>query len=244
MSHVLKKVDFQSRSEEEEMMDETEISDDLLHRSLGELEKFNRYLGGWRTSIDAVRRLLPEEASTVSILDIGTGGGDVAARLYDTLRADGIRPEILGVDLLPGAIRYARREYGNRTHLEFVTGDFRDVDSPDGDRWDLVHSSLVLHHFQDHEIPEMLRAMNNRSRRGIIINDLHRHPFAFHAIRILTRVLVNNRMIQNDAPLSVRRSFTRDELRSFIQEAGLPDPEIHWYWAFRWQVLIQVNRQS
>jgi len=228
--------DFSTRSRRPEIMDEADPSTTQLHAALRELETVNRYLGGYRTSVDAVRRLIPPGTSTITVLDVGTGGGDVAAALHDAMLDIGVTPDILGVDLLPDAISYARSRFGDRDGLTFETADFRDV-APQNP-WDLVHASLLLHHISDEDLPAALREMANRSRLGLAINDLHRHPFAYHAIRILTSTLSENDMIRHDAPLSVLRSFTEDELRTAVRQADLPAPEIRWYGAFRWRVSV------
>jgi hypothetical protein len=47
-------------------------------------------------------------------------------------------------------------------------------------------------------------------------------------------------MVQNDAALSVLRSFKRRDWNSIFEEAGLGKVEIHWRWAFRWQICVYV----
>ena len=79
----------------------------------------------------------------------------------------------------------------------------------------------------------MLREMRRVSRRGVVVNDLHRHPLAWVAIRTLTRLCSRSGLIRHDAPLSVRRGFRRAELTSLARAAGVPC-EVQWRWAFRW----------
>jgi hypothetical protein len=47
-------------------------------------------------------------------------------------------------------------------------------------------------------------------------------------------------MVQHDAALSVLRSFKRRDWNSIFAQAGLDQVEIHWRWAFRWQICVYV----
>ncbi|MBA4057205.1 MAG: SAM-dependent methyltransferase, partial [Marivirga sp.] len=71
-----------------------------------------------------------------------------------------------------------------------------------------------------------------------IINDIHRHSLAYYSIRLLTKVFSKSSMVKFDAPLSVRRAFTKKELLEILNEAGIKKYTIQWKWAFRWQVLV------
>jgi hypothetical protein len=76
--------------------------------------------------------------------------------------------------------------------------------------------------------------MQRISKHGILINDLHRHPFAYYGIYALTRLLPAVQMVRNDAPLSVLRGFKSSELKSVAESAGLIKFSLRWRYAFRW----------
>ena len=105
---------------------------------------------------------------------------------------------------------------------------------------DIIFSSLFCHHFTEPELIQMLRWMRNNSRYGFFINDLHRHPFAYHSIRILTSLFSKSYLVKNDAPLSVLRGFKKKELEELLKKAGITDYSIKWKWAFRWLVIVRV----
>jgi hypothetical protein len=79
--------------------------------------------------------------------------------------------------------------------------------------------------------------MYDNSSLGFFINDLHRHPMAFYSIRILTKLFSNSYLVKNDAPLSVRRGFRKEELEGLLEQAGLRSYEVSWQWAFRFLVV-------
>ncbi len=80
--------------------------------------------------------------------------------------------------------------------------------------------------------------MRSKARTGFFINDLHRHPLAYYSIRWLTGLFSRSYLVKNDAPLSVRRGFSRSELKSLLEAAGITNYSIRWRWAFRWLVIV------
>jgi len=46
-------------------------------------------------------------------------------------------------------------------------------------------------------------------------------------------------LVKHDAPLSVLRSFKKEEWKSVLERAGISTAEIRWQWAFRYLVVIK-----
>lgn len=228
--------DFSERSSELELMDAPDIPAHEIRVTLDELAVINSLLGGYGPSLAGVRSLLPRDCRRVRLLDVGTGGGDIPRRIVQWAERRGIDATVVGIDLSEPTIEYARRTNEGRSGLEFRRVDVRELD-PD-ESFDIVHSALTLHHFDDEGAVDVLRKMDSLARWGLVVNDLHRHPMAYHSIRGLTRLLSRSRLIRSDAPLSVLRAFTRSELARLISRAGLPRARITWRWAFRWQIII------
>jgi hypothetical protein len=85
---------------------------------------------------------------------------------------------------------------------------------------------------------KVLRWMAENSTLGFFINDLHRHWLAYGFIHGFPRVFGFNRMICNDAPLSVARGFRADEWPELAHRASLDTSRLRvkWHWAFRYGV--------
>ncbi len=92
---------------------------------------------------------------------------------------------------------------------------------------------MFLHHFPQGQAVRILQIMHRLCRRGIIVNDLHRHPAAYHAIKWCTQLLSGSTMVQHDAPVSVLRGFRRRELEELGQLSGVGRLEVERCWAFR-----------
>jgi predicted nuclease with RNAse H fold len=85
----------------------------------------------------------------------------------------------------------------------------------------------------------MFRQLHRQAGIAVIINDLHRHWFAYYSIKYMTAAFSGSRLVKNDAPLSVRRAFRREELQQLLQQAGVANYSLRWMWAFRWQLLLK-----
>ena len=66
----------------------------------------------------------------------------------------------------------------------------------------------------------MLREMTRIGRFGISCVDLARSRLAIWAIWLLTALFLREPMTRHDARLSVRRAFTRNEMKSLAEKAG------------------------
>lgn len=222
--------DLAARSADPELMDAPGVPDAEMRRTLQELARINALLGGYGASLDAVAALVPAGTTRLRVLDVGCGGGETSALIADWARGRGIAAEVHGIDLLDTAVSVASQM--KRPGLSFSRRDLYDL--PESEPYDVVHASLMLHHCPGDEAVRALKKMRALSRRGVAINDLHRHPFAYHSIKLLTAALSRNRLIRHDAPLSVARAFRREELRELFLHAGFASVDIRWRWAFRW----------
>jgi len=228
--------DFGRRSEARELIDAPDLDPEELAESLRELAFINAVLGGYGAILGALSRLVPSGCREFDVLDVGSGGGDAARRIVKWARRRGMTARVHGIDLAPDAVAYARRSDAGLPGLEFTTQNLFDL--PETRKYDIVHAALVLHHLPDDAAVKALAKMYELCRWGLVINDLHRHPVAYYSIQWLTALLSKNRLIRNDAPLSVLRAFRRSCLEDLSRRATLPGPDISWRWAFRWRMIV------
>jgi ubiquinone/menaquinone biosynthesis C-methylase UbiE len=159
----------------------------------------------------------------VSLLDVGTGGADIpvslladAARRGRSLRLTAIdsRAEVLE------AARVARPSLDAIGGLSLAVADGLALPYSDG-AFDVAHSSMVVHHLERPDAVAMLRELTRVARVGIALNDLVRGDLYWAGAWVMSHTLTLNRLTRNDAPLSVRRAYTRQELRELVGESGL-----------------------
>ncbi|HEX2607666.1 MAG TPA: methyltransferase domain-containing protein [Flavisolibacter sp.] len=224
---------FQKRSDQKELLDRPDIPFDAIRKNMQELDVINRYLGGHAITLAGLEEVTQKcsVARPLRITEIGCGGGDNLRAIKRWAQRKGRAVRLCGIDLNPECIRFAREQPENEG-IEFQQSDYRDVSF--GSLPDVLFSSLFCHHFSDEELVFMLRWMQDHSKTGFFINDLHRHPVAYYSIKGLTQLFSGSYLVKNDAPLSVQRGFTRKEWTAILQKAGISRLKVHWRWAFRW----------
>jgi 2-polyprenyl-3-methyl-5-hydroxy-6-metoxy-1,4-benzoquinol methylase len=179
-----------------------EISD-----SLADLRVVNRWFGGAGTMCDLVREVaLRTGRKELSLLDVGGASGDIPARVARTLAREGVRVDFVIADRSPTHINGTRRA---------VAGDALAL--PFGDiTFDLVGSSLLVHHLEPGEMVRFINESLRVARVAALINDLRRSP-AHLALTYAGYALYRSRLTRHDAPASVRRAYTVEELRELLQ---------------------------
>ena len=224
---------FSQRCEAPEYMDVASVRGPDLERALAELRHINRFLGGCSASLKGMETVLqPAENRTVEILDIGTGAADIPAALVPWARARGINVRIVAVDFNPAVCAWAAARTSHLPEVDVQQADVFDLPYVPGS-FDCVHCAMFLHHFPQEDAARILRIMYDLSRSGIVVNDLHRHPFAFYSIQWITRCFSGSRMVRHDAPVSVLRGFRRPELEELGHLSGINHLSINRSWAFR-----------
>lgn len=218
------------------------VSPQELDDTLRELRAVNRRLGGHSTSCAALGDLLARGAiarggGPVTVLDVGGGSGDVAEAMLRWGARNGVDLEITIVELAASITQVAHGRLAGCPGVRVRTGNLFDA-APRS--FDVVHAALVLHHFDGSDAARALGQMAQVARRAVVVNDLRRHWLPWMLIRAVTAVASRNRLIRNDAPLSVARAFTADDWRRLARETGL---DLRWRrrWAFRWAVSAVVG---
>lgn len=227
--------DFSRRSKEEEMMDDFSLSHQIINPIMDELEVVNKLLGGYSVFFDAFKRLKLRDTMVVS--DWGCGGGDSLRVLAKWARRKKLKLKFVGVDATASAIGYAKEKAANFPEVSFIHANVLSETLKE-DQFDIVISSLFTHHFEDESWIELIQKMLSCSRYAVVVNDLHRHWFAYHSIGVLTQLFSNSEMVKHDSKLSVLRGFKKKELTELLRKAGISNYSLKWKWAFRWQLII------
>ena len=208
------------RSREKELMDLPGNPAALLEEDLKNLRTINRHLGAYRGVLSCLKRLVKEKGNArFSLLDIGTGSGDIPVAVARWARENGIPATVVGLEPHPVMAEIARRQTREFPEISIVRGDgFHSPFAPLS--FDFVLCSQILHHFSEDEIVALVRLWSREARRGLLVSDLVRHPLAYCGIWLLTRLFSRNEMTRKDAPLSVRRAFTVAEWRELFRRSG------------------------
>lgn len=193
-----------------------------LAGNLRDLRRVNRWLGGASLSTAAIEALAAHRVQ-LTLLDVGTGGGDIPVALLDWARRRGRRLSVVGIDSRPEIIAEAARAHVGReadVGLELQIGDGRSLPYPDRS-FDVAHSSLLLHHLGPADAVALFREMGRVARLGVVVNDLHRGRLAWLGAWLMSHLLTGNRYTRHDAPMSVRRAYRVPEVTDLLRSAGL-----------------------
>jgi len=231
---------FDKRSEELELMDQVIDSEKELFTNLKELEFINIFTGG-RHTLPALKKLAAKAQKEVHIADIGYGAGDMLALISQHKNSFKHKINLYGIDLMPEAKKYIDHFHPDLNKVvKFITSDYRDY-FRSTDQIDIAVAGLFCHHLMDEEIVEFFQLIQQHCKIGAIINDLHRTPLAYYSIKYLTQWFSKSRFTKNDAPLSVLRSFTKQELINLLEKAQIKKYKIEWKFAFRYVITIYCH---
>jgi 2-polyprenyl-3-methyl-5-hydroxy-6-metoxy-1,4-benzoquinol methylase len=172
----------------------------------------------------------------LSVIDVGSGGGDMLRRIWLMARKRNVWLNLVGVDLNPWSKHIADELTPADAAIRFETSDIFAFDP--SRRADFIVSSLFTHHLTDTELIRFIQWMDHHAVRGWFINDLHRHPIPYFVIKHAARILRLDPMVQHDGPVSVARAFTAAEWRYFLSKAGISAKRtgIKWLFPFRYCV--------
>lgn len=201
-----------------EEMDRPDCDPGRLRRTYRQFAVLNRLISRWDYLYRSeIRPLLASlEGRPARLLDIGFGGGDIPARLARRARDDGYRLEVTAVDTDPRAVDYADERYaGSGVHYR-LSSPTELLEEGAAGRFDLVTSNHLLHHLKSGELQELLRQARTLARGTVLFCDIERSDWAWLLFGLLSRPFFRRSFITRDGLLSIRRSYTRRELRAAV----------------------------
>jgi SAM-dependent methyltransferase len=212
-----------------ELLDDDLGTPEDIARSLRDLRHINDWFGGTRTTTNLLRTIAAQAGVTeLSLLEIGSGVGDVPLSAKCSLKKDGIALNVTLLDRrwthLP--IGGGESVCGDAMRLPFRAGAF-----------DVVSCSLFAHHFDPEPLRLLVAEASRVARRAVLINDLIRSRLHLFLV-YLGLPLFRSRITWHDAPASVRAAYTVPEMQSLL--AALPSRQlrISRHFLFRMGVIL------
>lgn len=232
-------VNTKYRSTQQEDMDDLSLEGDLLQNTLDQLVLINKRLGGNKATIDGLHALVKAQPKDValSIVDLGCGSGDILRAVADYGRKNSFTFNLTGIDANAYTVNYAKKLSMNYPEISYIKMDVQAA-AFSGIPFDMVITTLFLHHFTNQEIEGLLIPIVNKARIGVVINDLHRSSVAFFLFKVIS-LFIKNPMIKKDGAISVLRGFKKYELINISKKLNNTVSSIRWRWAFRYQWIIK-----
>lgn len=221
-----------NRQQQPEWMDQEDLAAATHGPALEGLRRINRISRAGAALWPEIRGVLDTcSRRPLRVLDVGSGGGDVATWL--ALRGGG-HLEVDGCDISPYAVDHARRHAvaaRAEDRVRFFRHDVRAEPLPGV--YDVVMCSLFLHHFDNTDAVQLLARMKEAARERVLIQDLRRTRLGYWLAWLGCRVLSGSPVVRADGPASVTGAYTVDEVRALAVAAGLGNVRIRSCWPQR-----------
>lgn len=197
---------------------------------MGDVARSNALFGGAHAVVAELDDLLRpggEGTRTFSLLDVGTGLGDIPARVRTRAAAQGVTVCTVGLDTSE-ALAVAAHD----ARLPMLRADARRL--PIADRaFDVVICSQVLHHFRRDDGIALLRELDRVARRRVIVSDIRRSWLAAAGIWLASWPLRFHPVSRHDGVVSVLRGFIPEELGALVHAAVGITPRVRRHRGFR-----------
>ncbi|MDQ6827657.1 MAG: methyltransferase domain-containing protein [Gemmatimonadota bacterium] len=209
-----------------EFLDEPGVDPEIVKRSLADVARANALFGGGRAAVAELRRTM-RAGARITILDIGTGSGDIPRMVREVAGRDGLDVRTLAVESSAALATTA-----NSAELPVIIGDALALPLRDASV-DIAMCSQVLHHFEHDRAVRLLREMDRVARHRAVVSDLRRSWIAAAGIWLASFPLGFHPVSRHDGVVSVMRGFRKHELVALVREATGTAAEAHDRLGFR-----------
>ncbi len=225
------------RISQSELMDQPELDRREHHHALSSLGRMHTVCRSVARLWPPIRRVAARiSGRPIRLLDLACGGGHLAVGLAGRCARAGVAADIVGADVSPVAIDYAKA-LAARSHssgVSFVRMDA--MNGPLPELFDVVICSLFLHHLSEEQAVALLRRMKSAARHLVLVSDLRRTSLGYAVAWAGTRFLSRSHVFHSDGPASVRAAFTTSEARAMAERAGLSGARVTECWPERYLI--------
>lgn len=213
----------------DELLDDDLGTDSEIASSLRDLRRINDWFGGTRTEIQLLRQIARDTGlRRLSLLEAGSGAGDVPRTVQRRLAAEGVDLSVTLLDRIPTHLpaNGTPAVVADALRLPFLDSSF-----------DVVSCSLLAHHFDPKVLVQFARESLRVCRKTVIINDLIRSRLHL-GLTYLGLPLFRSRITWHDAPASVQRAYTIEEMRNILRDVAVSKLEVSRHYLYRMGVLL------
>lgn len=198
-----------------ELLDDPGADPAIVTESFRNLARSNWWFGGAAAVHFGLAQLIPPSArgTSLTLLDVGTGVGDLPRSAAHWANRRGVRLTGIGLERSRVAATLARR--GGLPSVVACAGapPFRPGSA------DIVMMSQLLHHLSRDAAVEVIRTACHIARLGVVVADLRRSSVAALGFRIGAGFLGFDAATKADGVTSVRRGYLPHELSAILREA-------------------------
>ena len=226
-------------------------------RALAGLRRVNWFSGtGQRLAQELIRIAAERKKSSLTVLDLGCGGGDVACQVARSTSSKATSSKldvfVYGWDVSSTAIETAKSEQNrlfskanenDKVALSKVRFEVTNaLQQHEEWKFDVVYCCLFLHHFSEQQAVELLSQMRQLARCSVIVDDLRRTRWGWWLAKLGCHLLSRSPVVHFDGPQSVRAAFSDSEVIELAEQAGLKDATIRLHWPERFLLRWDADR--
>ncbi len=204
-----------------------------LEIAFADLRRINSWFGG----VSVTRRLIERVAENtgrreLTLLDVASGAGYVPQTVARALAPRGIELQITLSDRIPVHLNgWGRCVAADAQALPFADASF-----------DIVSCSLFTHHLEPEQLARFAAEGLRVCRAAVLINDVRRS--LLHLALVYAGLpLFRSPLTHHDAPASVRRAYTPQEIASILKTTGA-HVEMRRYYLYRLGILLWRDRHA
>ncbi len=200
-----------------ETLDDPHADAAVVIASLRDIARINRTFGGAAAALARLAEFWRgcPRGSRLTLLDVGTGSGDIPRAARAAARHDGVTLQLIGIERHPAAAREAAR--GGLAAV-LADGGYLPLRARSVD---LVLCAKLLHHLPGEAGRRLLGEMDRVARLGVVVAEIRRSAVAAAGIFAVSFPLRFHPATRRDAVISVLRGFTADELAARCRAAGV-----------------------
>lgn len=231
-----------NRSAEKEKLDNLSLNGEPLHKALKSLAWVNRWLGNHSSTIKAIHNICKKENKPLKIIDLGCGGGDLILAVAKFLQKKGIAFSIIGIDGNSNTIEYAAEKCSGFPEISFQQAD---ILAPEFklNECDILMSSHFVYHFSEKELADFINKNLSATTVCFIFSELERSRLAYLLFKYFSFFMPLSRLAKQDGLRAIKRSFTKKEWLSVLNQAGVSVFSLRRIIFFRLQVIIYPGKK-
>ena len=206
-----------------ELMDNPALPLAELKLALKGLKRLTKISGSAYYLSQSIFQIVKKHPKNIRLLDLGCGDGEVFCKIVRSLIQRGILVSAIGTDINSNSLIRAR-DYAKQLNLPIEFIQSAALEALNLNDYDLVTSSLFLHHLEEQQLVNVFEKIKEKSKLGFVMNDLERTIPGYFLIKLATHLLSLSKIVRYDGQQSVRAALTSTEFKNLLK--ALPGAKI------------------
>ncbi|MBE9045190.1 methyltransferase domain-containing protein [Pleurocapsales cyanobacterium LEGE 10410] len=203
-----------------ELADDPDCDRTTLYNTYIQFKTLNLISSRWQSIYEVyIRPWLQIEERTLTLLDVGCGGGDIALAIAEWVAQDNLSLKITAIDTDIRAINFTNSQ-SNPHHVEFLNVSTSQLVAQNRS-FDFVISNHFLHHLNSNELKDILIESEHLATKMVLFNDIERSALLYYyyaALGLVLEPFFPQSFIWVDGCRSIRRGYTRSELLTIAND--------------------------